>query len=316
MRIPSLLTINFVMLFSIGLMPLRAEAQGEREVAVIAELGVELIAEREAAKAAAAEAAHRQLLEEQSKLKTLYQDYLGEARRTAQKLVATKQRSASGAAVDRLRTQARVVIDEVSDATKNRVREELDQIFADLEKAIAVTPEQMLAVSPGLNSTYQRLSRQQNLDWVNRTAILYALCPDREQAEVIANNVKHRETLSDDESMAIDECNRRRLILGLEPLAIDMKLVAASRDHSKDMIEKDFFSHTSPVPGKEKFTDRAKNFGTTAGGENIAAGYGNGLKVTMGWWYSPGHLKNMMRQGWKRIAVGQTQKHYTQMFGR
>ena len=40
------------------------------------------------------------------------------------------------------------------------------------------------------------------------------------------------------------------------------------------------------------------------------------MAVTKGWWYSPGHLKNMMAKGWKRIAVGQTDDYYTQMFGR
>jgi len=297
-------------------MPMRVAAQGEREIALIAELGVEMIAQREAAQAAAAEAAHRELLEEQSRLKALYQDYLGEARRTAQRLVAVKRGNATQASVDQLRGKARLVIDEVTDATKQRVRSELDTVFAELEAQIAITPEQLLASSNDLNNAYRKLSRAQNLDWVNRAAILYALCPSREEAEVIANNVKLREKLSDDEAQSIGETNRRRLILGLNPLAIDYKLVECSRDHSKDMVEKDFFSHTSPVPGKEKFTDRAKNFGTKASGENIAAGYGNGYKVTVGWWYSPGHLKNMMNPNWQRVAVGQHQQHYTQMFGR
>ena len=40
------------------------------------------------------------------------------------------------------------------------------------------------------------------------------------------------------------------------------------------------------------------------------------MAVTIGWWRSPGHLKNMMGKSHKRISVGQEQKHYTQMFGR
>lgn len=292
-----------------------ALAQDTREVELIAELGVEMIAEREAAKAAAIEAEHRRILEEQSELKQMYRDYLGEARRTAQALIDARRRQAAPEQVDRLRAQALAVVATVDDATKQRVRDELDKHFDQLERGISVSPEQLLGASPKLATAYKRLG-DQDLGWVNRTAILYALCPTPDEAKVIAGNVKFRERLTADEAASIDETNRRRLILGLEPLAVDIKLVEAGRDHSKDMVERGFFSHDSPVPGKEKFTDRAKNFGTTAGGENIAAGYSDGRAVTVGWWYSPGHLKNMMAKGWKRIGVGQHQQHYTQMFGR
>lgn len=308
--------LGLFLLAMVFVLPRPAVAQDTREVELIAELGVEMIAEREAAKAAAIEAEHRRLLEEQSKLKQMYQDYLGEARRTAQALIDARRRKASPEQVDQLRSQALAVIATVDDATKKRIRDELDKHFEQLEQGIAISPEQLLSASPQLANAYKQLGRGQDMDWVNRTAILYALCPTPDEAKVIAGNVKFREQLSEDEAEAMNETNRRRLILGLKPLAIDIKLVACSRDHSKDMIEHDFFDHTSPVPGKEKFTDRAKNFGTTAGGENIVMGPDNGHAAIMAWWYSPGHLKNMMAKGWDRIAVGQTQNHYTQMFGR
>lgn len=290
-------------------------AQDAREIDLISELGAELIADRKAAQAAAIEAEHRRILEEQSKLKAAYQAYLGEARRTAQTLIDARRRVATQAQVDGLRAQARAVIDTVNDATKQRVPNELDKHFAQLEEAIAITPEQLLKASPELSQAFKTLGRGNNLDWVNRTAILYALCTNTDHAKVIAGNVQYREKLNDQEAHAIDECNRRRLILGLNPLAIDYKLVEASRDHSKDMVEHGFFAHESPVPGKTSPWDRAKNFGTTASGENIAAGYGTGHAATMGWWYSPGHLKNMMGGGHRRISVGRHQNHWTQMFG-
>lgn len=295
---------------------MHAGAQDQREVRLIAELGVELIEHREAVEAARIEAEHRKLLEEQSRLADLFQTYLGQARRDAQGLIDSKRRSTTQGEVAELRQRARAVIDSVDDTTKQRVRSELDVIYAELEQLIAITPRDLLASSPELANAYQQLGQANDLDWVNQTAILYALAPTREHAAIIAGNVKYRESLTTDESQAINECNRRRMILGLRPLSVDEKLVLCGRDHSADMIRLKFFSHDSPVTGKEKFTQRAKSFGTNASGENIAAGYSDGEAVTLGWWYSPGHLKNMMNPDWKRIGVGQTQQHYTQLFGR
>ncbi|MEM9345756.1 MAG: CAP domain-containing protein [Planctomycetota bacterium] len=295
---------------------LSASAQDQREVTLIAQLAFEQIAQREAEEAARIEAEHQAQLEEQSRLKQVYQTYLGAARRTAQAIIIEKRRSATQDQVDSLRRKARIIIDEVQDATKQRVPQELDPVFEELEKLISVSPEELVRANAQLGKMRIELGRGNDLTWVDQTAILYALAESKEHSAVIASNVKFREQLSDDEARAIDECNRRRMVLGLNPLSIDMKLVACCRDHSSDMIQHDFFSHTSPIEGKSSPWDRAKNFGTSASGENIAAGYGDGIKVTMGWWYSPGHLKNMMGKGHKRIAVGQEQKHYTQMFGR
>ena len=291
-------------------------AQGPDEVTLIAKLAFEQIAQREAEAAAALEAEHQARLEEQSRLKAVYQQYLGAARRTAQTLIADKRRKASQEQVDTLRRRARVIIDEVQDPTKARIPKELDPIFEALEKQIALTPDEMLKANTQLLKMKKQLGRSNDLGWVDQSAILYALAEDKRQAEVIAGNLKFREKLSDDEARSIDETNRRRMILGLNPLSIDIKLVECSRDHSNDMATLGFFKHVSPVEGKTNFWERAKNFGTTASGENIAMGYGDGMAVTLGWWSSPGHLKNMMGKGHGRIAVGQENKHYTQMFGR
>ena len=70
----------------------------------------------------------------------------------------------------------------------------------------------------------------------------------------------------------IRDLNVMRLVFGKNALAVDEKLCACSVDHSKDMKEKGFFDHTSPIAGKKSPWDRARNFGTTANGENIAMG--------------------------------------------
>ncbi len=100
----------------------------------------------------------------------------------------------------------------------------------------------------------------------------------------------------------------------MRPYSIDVKLCTASRGHSEDMKKHRFFSHTSPVPGKRSFSQRAALAGSSASSENIARGARTGERVIMQWWYSPGHHRNMLG-GASRIGLGHHAGFWTQMFG-
>jgi len=115
------------------------------------------------------------------------------------------------------------------------------------------------------------------------------------------------------EADGIRQLNEWRIAAGMAPLLVDPKLCAAARDHSQDMAKHGFFSHTSPIEGKKSFTQRAKNFGTSARGENIAVN-SSSLSANMAWFYSPGHHKNMFREGYTTIGFGAHGRHFTQMF--
>jgi uncharacterized protein YkwD len=114
----------------------------------------------------------------------------------------------------------------------------------------------------------------------------------------------------------IEECNMWRLYTGRNALVIDPKLCEAAHGHSQDMAERNFFAHVSPVPGKTQFTDRARRAGTTASGENIYMGSTDPHAANEGWFFSPGHHKNMFNEGHRRIGLGRFNRHWTQMFGR
>lgn len=313
-----LIAIAYCAVFALPGQP--AAAQDQREIDLIATLGEEQVAAREARAQAQAEREHRDRLEAQSQLRQAYQEYLGVARRTATEAVRAKQSQANPQEVQQLRDQARAIIDRQG-LTKAMVQAELDPIYEQLETMLVPTQEQLYAVNPQLLELRRRISpgSGNDVEWIEEVAIQYALATDNRERDVIAGNVEFRN--SDEYGMVgecdgIDLCNRRRMVLGLNALAIDFQLVLTGRDHSKDMQDNGFFAHESPIPGKTTPWDRAENFGTTASGENIAAGYGNELQATMGWWYSPGHLKNMMGQGHNRIGLGTTGTHYTQLFGR
>ncbi len=132
---------------------------------------------------------------------------------------------------------------------------------------------------------------------------------------VLTTNENLGKQLDEEEVKAILSTNLLRLLVGRPALTIDLLLSASGRDHSSDMERLKFFSHDSPVSGKSSPWDRAKNFGTSASGENIAINGGGGAGAVRAWYYSPGHHKNMFGKH-VRIGVGKSGRHWTQLFGK
>ena len=141
---------------------------------------------------------------------------------------------------------------------------------------------------------------------------------DKQALRILAQNaqIAAKANVPAEEVKGIEECNLWRLLVGLNACVLDSKLCDASRDHSKDMAEQGFFDHDSPVPGKKTPWDRAARFNTTASGENIYTGSDSSSAANRGWFYSPGHHKNMFSPEQTRIGLGQHDKHWTQMFGK
>ncbi len=107
------------------------------------------------------------------------------------------------------------------------------------------------------------------------------------------------------------------------PLTMNGDLVTAARDHSQDMADQNYFSHTS-LDGRT-MSQRIRNAGYTGAspwGENIAAGQSTPESVTDGWMRSEGHCRNIMSGSYRAIGVGYVYRadsiyrHYwTQNFG-
>ena len=139
----------------------------------------------------------------------------------------------------------------------------------------------------------------------------------REGLRIIAENdrIAEKDKVPAKEREGIREVNEWRLLLGLNALVLDPKLCDASRGHSEDMATVGFFAHDSPVPGKKSPWDRAAKAGTKASGENIYMGSEAPSGANKGWFFSPGHHKNMFGARHTRIGLGQYGRHWTQMFG-
>ncbi|MGL5871402.1 MAG: CAP domain-containing protein [Xenococcaceae cyanobacterium] len=98
--------------------------------------------------------------------------------------------------------------------------------------------------------------------------------------------------------------NLERAKLRLDPLQIDAQLSNAAQQHSQNMANKDFFSHTGK-DGSSPFT-RIKQTGYlfSTAAENIAVGYGTPEAVVKGWMGSSGHRSNILNANFTEIGVG------------
>jgi len=146
-------------------------------------------------------------------------------------------------------------------------------------------------------------------------AVVMALTPSLSYRRTFQGNELLAAKIQPEEAECILQVNRLRALLGLRVLRTDVRLCTAARDHSTDMKTKGFFNHISPVPGKRKFSDRAKLAGTTACAENIHHGQRTAAGAHREWFISPHHFKVMLHDIHKRIGVGHVRTMWTQMFG-
>ena len=232
---------------------------------------------------------------------------------------------------DELEGLRRTVLDLKGDAalSKDKIVSEADPAMRRLDELLTVKPAAVLAASEKLRAHREgvigvwdlrdRLEARQGpkageaLTRFEGLAVFLAMPISSDDRRVLLDNARAESKLKPTEVDGIRDLNRIRLLLGLRALKIDVKLCEAARDHSKDMREKRFFSHTSPVPGKKSFGDRARRAGTSAHAENIAGGAQSGAGVNRMWFHSPGHMKNMLG-GHRRVGLGHDGR-WTQMFG-
>lgn len=78
-----------------------------------------------------------------------------------------------------------------------------------------------------------------------------------------------------------------------EPLALNAALTLASRQHSQDMSDRNFFAHENPDGDRAQERSEGNGYDGSAG-ENIAAGYDTIDEAHVAWLDSVGHRKNVL----------------------
>ena len=118
------------------------------------------------------------------------------------------------------------------------------------------------------------------------------------------------------EQQVVDLVNKERAAYGLKPLSVDWQVARVAEHKSQDMLNKNYFSHTSPTYGSP--FDMLKSYGISyrSAGENIAKGQRTAQEVMNGWMNSSGHRANILNSSYTHIGVGYVSNgnYWTQIF--
>ncbi|HSO30222.1 MAG TPA: CAP domain-containing protein [Candidatus Sulfomarinibacteraceae bacterium] len=112
-----------------------------------------------------------------------------------------------------------------------------------------------------------------------------------------------------DEQLLVTLTNQARAAAGLASLKVDPKLVDMARWRSKDMIDRNYFSHSIPPDGKKVFDYltssgycfklAGENLGTNNFPDDIAT-----ETIQQGFMDSAGHRANILGSSWSVIGIG------------
>ena len=115
--------------------------------------------------------------------------------------------------------------------------------------------------------------------------------------------------LQDDEfgDAVLKEINKKREYYGKELLKRNATLDISAARKAQEMIKKGIFSHS--WSGRRSFSDEIydanyPNKKNNVFGENLACGYYRAADVVKGWMSSPGHRKNLLKEGYKDMGIG------------
>ena len=92
-------------------------------------------------------------------------------------------------------------------------------------------------------------------------------------------------------------------------------LEKAAYNHSADMYQNDYFSHTAPDGSNGGVRIERAGYNWMTYGENLASGYKFEKETVQGWLESPGHCKNIMNKNFKEMGVARVGNYWTQEFG-
>ena len=118
------------------------------------------------------------------------------------------------------------------------------------------------------------------------------------------------------EAEVIRLVNEIRVQYGLQPLKTNWELSRVARYKSQDMVDKHYFSHTSPTYGSPFQMMKAFGLSYRTAGENIAYGQRTPQEVVNAWMNSSGHRANILNSSYTQIGVGYVANgnYWTQMF--
>lgn len=125
-------------------------------------------------------------------------------------------------------------------------------------------------------------------------------------------------TMTADEQEVFNLINKQRTNNGLVALKVDSEVQRVAKIKAQDMVDNNYFSHTSPIYGSpfNMLTNFKVSYKSAA--ENIAGNSSNSVAVTA-WMNSSGHKANILNSSYNYTGIGVVSsktygKIYVQMF--
>jgi uncharacterized protein YkwD len=110
--------------------------------------------------------------------------------------------------------------------------------------------------------------------------------------------------------------NESRRQVGLPPVTIDDKLMAAARAKLFDMLKRDYFAHRTPDGRQPWAFMQAAGYRFQVAAENLAKGYDDEPALQRAWMKSRGHRANILNPLFTEIGVADANGIVVVMFGR
>jgi len=125
-------------------------------------------------------------------------------------------------------------------------------------------------------------------------------------------------TLSADEQEIFNLINQQRINNGLKALTIDYEVQRVAKIKAQEMVDRNYFSHTSPTYGSPFDMLNSFKVSYSTAGENLAGNSNNSAAVTA-WMNSSGHKANILNSSFTHTGIGVVNsskygKVYVQMF--
>lgn len=124
--------------------------------------------------------------------------------------------------------------------------------------------------------------------------------------------------MNSDEKEVFDLINKQRTNNGLAALKNDSEVQRVTRIKAQDMVDNNYFSHTSPTYGSPFEMLKSFKISYKTAGENIAGNSSNSSAVTA-WMNSSGHKANILNSNFNYTGIGVVSspkygKMYVQLF--
>ncbi len=110
-------------------------------------------------------------------------------------------------------------------------------------------------------------------------------------------------TMNSDEKEVFNLINKQRTNNGLAALKVDEEVQRVARIKAQDMVDNNYFSHTSPIYGSPFNMLNSFKISYKTAGENIAGNSSNSGAVNA-WMNSSGHKANILNSSYNYTGIG------------